>query len=270
MRRWACIVLVLVATVAPPGRAAFADATAPTNAEVPGTDSDIPSRDMGQGGGMEHPDDKPAADIKPRARIVGIVSALGDSIGYQAVNMGLWNGGYNITIPLTGANLDDAAAAMALHALTIDIPGIGIRVIDAPKDTLIAHGNSARLSNGPLDMIREDLKPWRESHDVDLIVVLMPSEGEVDRRGNNDYHRYFFGMGVSGRDAVLFLRVVVLDGKSGEVVSDMKARAVGRLGGSYPEAVFSHPTPEGNQMLAAEMRNLLAGTIPGLLHNAGL
>jgi len=199
--------------------------------------------------------------------MVAIVSALGDAIGYQAMNAGLWDGGYNITIPLTGANLDTAAEAMVLHALTADIPGVGMKSMDVPRDALVAHGNSQRLSNGPRDMIRDDLKPWREAHDVDLIILLMPGEGAVDRHKTG---RYFFGMGVSGRDAVLFLRVVVLDGKSGEVLSDMKARAVGRLGGLYPETVFSHPTPEGNATLAAEMRNLLQGTIPGLLHNAGL
>lgn len=219
---------------------------------------------------MLRPDDKPAADLKPRARVVAVISALGDSIGYQTLNFGgVFGGGYSKSILLPDAKLDDAAVGVAVHTLTEDVPGFGLRTVDVPHDALVAHGNSNQLSDAPLNLIREDLKSWRESHDVDLIVVLMPSEGEVDR-GNGGYHRYFFGMGVSERDAVAFLRVVVLDGKSGEVLSDMKARAVGRLGGNYPEAVFSHPTPETNAMLAAEMRNLLKGTVPGLLRNAGL
>jgi hypothetical protein len=63
---------------------------------------------------------------------------------------------------------------------------------------------------------------------------------------------------------------VVLDGRSGAILNDLKARAVGRLGGVYPEAAFSHPTPQHKEMLAAEMRNILVTTVPGLLRNVGL
>jgi hypothetical protein len=38
----------------------------------------------------------------------------------------------------------------------------------------------------------------------------MPIEGAIDR---HDPFRSFFGMGISGRDTVLFLRVVVLDAR---------------------------------------------------------
>lgn len=229
---------------------------------------DFPATDA-QSGGVEGKDAIPVVDLKPRAHTVAIVSAFGDVIGYQALNVAVFfEGGYSNKIALDGAKLDDAIVTSAIHALSGDVPGFGLASIDVPHDTLVAHANSVRMRDGPLDMVRDDLKAWRASHTVDLVIVLLPAMGQISQ---HDYFpRAFFGLGVSGRQTILFMRAVVLDGKSGEILGDLKARAVGRLAGAYTEQAFTNPTPENKTMLAAEMRAMLANTVPGLLRGVGL
>src|ERR1700710_392309 len=175
---------------------------------APDAQTDVESNRIGAPGTQPYS----GVDLKSRAHTVAVVSALGDVVGYQALNAGLLSGGYSENIALDGAGLDDVAGRVALHTLTADMPGFGLVAVDVPHATLVAHANSVRLSDGPLDSMRDDLKPWREGHPVDLIVILMPGGGQIDRHDN--IRRAFFGLGVSGRQTVLFLRAVVLDGKS--------------------------------------------------------
>lgn len=223
---------------------------------------------LAQAGDAQGAAPAPAVDFKPRAHLVAVVSALGDVIGYQAINVALMDGGYSDKIKLDGADLDGAAVSAAVHVLTQDVPGFGLASIEVPHDTLVAHANSILLGDGPLNRIRNDLKAWRESHAVDLVIVLLPVGGQIDR--HDEIKRAFFGIGISGRQTILFLRAVVLDGKSGEILSDLKARAVGSLSGQLAEATFSHPTAADKAMLAMHMRGMIASTVPGLLRGVGL
>ncbi len=265
----AAIALLLAGCLA--GASLAQNAPVPDEAQPPPQDhaaaDDLPSTDA-QSGGFGGKDDKPTIDLKPRAHTVAIVSAFGDTIGYQALNVALIENGYSENVHLDGAKLDDAVVAAAMHALTTDVPGFGAIPVDVPSATLVAHANSVRLSDGPLDMVRDDLKAWRASHPVDLVILLLPGMGQISK--HDYFKRAFFGLGVSGRQTILFMRAVVLDGKTGEILNDLKARAVGRLAGTYNEAAFSNPTPQSNALLAAEMRALLSNTVPGLLRGVGL
>ncbi len=206
--------------------------------------------------------------LKSRAHTVAIVSALGDRIYFQPENVSLFDAYGVPSRILSGSGLDGVAVQAAAETLRADIPGVSIVTADIPRDRLVSAANEVyRTDKGAVEAVMASVKAWREANAVDLVVLLLPIESSLTDRPNT---RMFFGMGVTWNEGAVLMQAVVLDGKTGDSLGNAEARALSRLDVHFTKAAFLDPAPEATAGLTNYMKAMLASTVPGLLHNAGL
>src|SRR5262249_49042381 len=142
---------------------------------------------------------------------------------------------------LDGADLDGEIVRVVRETLSADVPGATFVSVDEPHDKLLSTARQIyRTDEGAINAVRTELKPWRNSHPVDSVVLLLPMQSSLE---NHAQWRMFYGMGVSWNEGVVLMQVVILDGKTGEVLRTEKSRAIAPLGFRATSETFLDPSP---------------------------
>jgi hypothetical protein len=208
-------------------------------------------------------------DLKTKTRSITVVSAMGDALYFQPENVSMFDfSGAMAHIASRDAKLDDATEAAAAQTLRDDLPGVQIVPYDGPRDVLVDDaGKIFRTDSGAVNALRDDLKAWRAAHHTDLVVLLLPMESRLDDRPS---WRLFFNKGVSWNESVVLMHMIVLDGKTGDVLGEAKAHALTPLAFKVTADSFLHAQPDEQAALIGYFRSVLTGIVPRLLRDGGL
>jgi len=200
-----------------------------------------------------------APDFAATAHTVAIVSLLGDTI-----NVG------DAVLPAPDGGFDDLVEHAMARQIAADIPGAGVVRVGGARGALLEqmypdHG----FGDVGMDQVRAALTDWAASHHVDYIVILRKTFGTIERReaGYSMTMRYdTFGMGFLAGAPNAFLNVTVCDGKTLKVVAGLSARDQ-----NWGSQAYQYKNLRG-QMPAfiGDVRAMLDGVVPGLVHGVGL
>ena len=154
--------------------------------------------------------------------------------------------------------------------IAADIPGSSVVLVGGDRRPLLKrmypdHG----FGDVGMKQVREALADWAAAHHVDYIVILRKTDGVIEWRSaaySMTTHVYTFGMGLVGGGPNAFLNLTVLDGKTREVVTSLTARDEKWGSQAYDYKKLHEQMPA----LVGDIRAMLDGLVPGLVHGIGL
>lgn len=198
-------------------------------------------------------------DFKTTAHTVAILSVLGDRIDI---------GGANVQAP----ELDSLGEHLMANQIAIDLPQASVVAVGGSRQ---AWWSTLYPSHGFGDIgmtqLREALRPWAAAHTVDDIVVLRNAVGFPFPNAFSKFGVFGIALTRNSNDTgvttAAMLDLVVLDGKTLDIVTDLSVRDVGWESMPYK---FFRLSDVQQQALVEDTRAMLSGVVPGLVHGVGL
>jgi hypothetical protein len=199
-------------------------------------------------------------DFKATAHTVAIVSLLGDTVETS--------GGDPVAVP--DAGFDTLAERMMAMQIATDLPNAEVVTVGGPRAPLLDEMYpKAGFGDVGMEQTREALKPWAATHRADYIVILRRTVGTKTRRYvtfDARYDEFGIGIGLDGM-TMAYLNVTVCDARTMDVVAQMSVRDADWGSIDYGR---QGSMPAHLPMLVRDVRAMLTGVVPALVHGAGI